>query len=60
MLKNINFIEDIIKNILTKWDGIPLDMRGRIRDELMSVFISFVGENNKTFNDKQVIRIHQC
>ena len=39
-------------------------MKDKMRDELMSVFISFVGafsgENNKALKNKQVIGIHLC
>ena len=56
--ETMNFVENIIKNILTKWDTIPPDMKDKMRDELMSVFISFVGENNKALKNKQVIGIH--
>ena len=59
--ETMNFVENIIKNILTKWDTIPLDMKDKMRDELMSVFISFVGAfvGENTCN-KQVIGIHLC
>ena len=56
--ETMNFVENIIKNILTKWDTVPPDMKDKMRDELMSVFISFVGENNKALKNKQVIGIH--
>ena len=56
----MNFVEDIIKNILTKWESLPLDMRDKMRDELMSCFISFVGNNNKPLENKQIIGIHLC
>ena len=56
----MNFVEDIIKNILTKWESLPLDMRDKMRDELLSVFISFVGENKKPLENKQIIGIHLC
>ena len=46
--ETINFVEDIINYVLTKWDAMQFDMRRRVRYELMSVFISFVGENNIT------------
>ena len=58
--ETINFVEDIINYVLTKWDAMPFDMRRRVRYELMSVFISFVGENNNTLNNKQIIGIHLC
>ena len=49
--ETIDFVEDIFKTILSRWDTIPLDMKDKMRDELMSVFNSFVGafvgENNK-------------
>ena len=36
-------------------------MEDKMRDELMSVFISFVGTgDNKTLKDKRVIGIHLC
>ena len=56
--ETMTFVENIIKNILTKWDTIPPDMKDKMRDELMSVFISFVGENNKALKNKQAIGIH--
>ena len=62
--ETIDFVEDIVKTILSRWDTIPLDMKDKTRDELMSVFISFVGafvgENNKALKNKQVIGIHLC
>ena len=59
--ETIDFVEDIVKTILSRWDNIPLDMKDKMRDELMSVFISFVGAfvgDNKALKDKQVIGIH--
>ena len=62
--ETIDFVEDIVKTILSRWDTIPLDMKDKMKDELMSVFISFVGaflgENNKALTNKQVIGIHLC
>ena len=59
--ETIDFVEDIVKTILSRWDTIPLDMKDKMRDELMSVFISFVGAgDNKMFKDKRVIGIHLC
>ena len=58
--ETVNSVEYIIKHILTKWDTVPFNMRSIIRNDLMSVFVSFVGENNKTLNDEQVIGIHLC
>ena len=55
--ETIDFVEDIVKIILSRWD--TLDMKDKMRDELMSVFISFVGAgDNKTLKDKRVIGIH--
>ena len=59
--ETIDFVEDIVKTILSRWDTIPLDMKDKMRDELMSVFISFIGafvDDNKVLKDKQVIGIH--
>ena len=56
--ETINFIRDVIKNILTKWDTIPHDVRDNMKDELISVFISFVGESRKPLENKQVIGIY--
>ena len=57
--ETIDFVEDIVKTILSRWD--TLDMKDKMRDELMSVFISFVGAgDNKTLKDKRVIGIHVC
>ena len=57
--ETIDFVEDIVKIILSRWD--TLDMKDKMRDELMSVFISFVGAgDNKTLKDKRVIGIHLC
>ena len=53
--ETIDFVEDSVKTILSRWDTVPLDMKDKMRDELMSVFISFVGENNKALKNKQVI-----
>ena len=74
--ETINFVEDIINYILTKWDAFPSEIKPKVRLELMSVFISFVGAlddkplnnkplnnkplNNKPLNDKHVIGIHLC
>ena len=58
--ETMDFVKDIIKNILNKWESLPLDVRDKMRDELMSVFITFVGENKTSLGDKQVIGIHLC
>ena len=58
--ETMDFVKDIIKNILSRWESLPLDMRDKMRDELMSVFITFVGENKTSLGDKQVIGIHLC
>ena len=62
--ETMDFVKDIIKNILSKWESLPLDMRDKMRDELMSVFITFVGafvgENKTTLKDKQIVGIHLC
>ena len=58
--ETMDFVKNIIKNILSKWESLPLDMRDKMRDELMSVFITFVGENKTSLGDKQVIGIHLC
>ena len=55
--ETIDFVEDIFKTILSRWD--TLDIKDKMRDELMSVFISFVGaSDNKTLKNKRVIGIH--
>ena len=57
--ETIDFVEDIVKTILSRWD--TLDMKDKMRDELMSVFISFVGAgDNKTLKNKRVMGIHLC
>ena len=59
--ETIDFVENIVKTILSRWDTIPLDMKDKMRDELMHVFVSFVGTfvgDNKAFKSKQVIGIH--
>ena len=53
--ETMDFVKNIIKNILSKWESLPLDMRDKMRDELMSVFITFVG-----VKDKQIVGIHLC
>ena len=58
--ETMDFVKNIIKNILSKWESLPLDMRDKMRDELMSVFIIFVGENKTTLKDKQIVGIHLC
>ena len=64
--ETMDFVKNIIKNILSKWESLPLDMRDKMRDELMSVFITFVGAlddkplNDKPLNDKQIVGIHLC
>ena len=39
--ETIDFVEDIVKTILSRWDTIPLDMKDKMRDELMPVFCFF-------------------
>ena len=57
--ETIDFVEDIVKTILSRWG--TLDMKDKMRDELMSVFISFVGAgDNKTLKNERVIGIHLC
>ena len=57
--ETIDFVEDIVKTILSRWESLPVHLRDKMRVELMSVFISFVGAgDNKTLKDKRVIRIH--
>ena len=59
--ETMDFVKNIIKNILSKWESLPLDMRDKMRDELMSVFITFVGAlDDKLLNDKQFVGIHLC
>ena len=59
--ETIDFVKNIIKNILSKWESLPLDMRDKMRDELMSVFITFVGAlDDKPLSDKQIVGIHLC
>ena len=59
--ETMDFVKNIIKNILSKWESLPLDMRDKMRDELMSVFITFVGAlNDKPLKDKQIVGIHLC
>ena len=59
--ETMDFVKNIIKNILSKWESLPLDMRDKMRDELMSVFITFVGAlNDNPLNDKQIVGIHLC
>ena len=59
--ETMDFVKNIIKNILSKWESLPLDMRDKMRDELMSVFITFVGAlDDKLLNDKQIVGIHLC
>ena len=58
--ETMDFVKNIIKNILSKWESLPLDMRDKMRDELMSVFITFVDENKTTLKDKQIVGIHLC
>ena len=57
--ETIDFVEDIVKTILSRWECLPVHLRDKMRDELMSVFISFVDAgDNKTLKNKQVIGIH--
>ena len=60
--ETMDFVKNIIKNILSKWESLPLDMRDKMRDELMSVFITFVGalDDKTTLKDKQIVGIHLC
>ena len=55
--ETIDFVEDIVKTILSRWESLPVHLRDKMRDELMSVFISFVGVGDNT-KDKRVIGIH--
>ena len=56
--ETIDFVEDIVKTILSRWESLPVHLRDKMRVELMSVFISFVGAGDKALKDKQVIGIH--
>ena len=61
--ETIDFVEEIVKIILSRWD--TLDMKDKMRDELMSVSISFVGalvgeDKTEMLKNKQVIGIHLC
>ena len=59
--ETIDFVEDFVKTILSRWECLPVHLRDKMRVELMSVFISFVGAfvgDNKALKDKQVIGIH--
>ena len=63
--ETIDFVEDIVKTILFRWECLPVHLRDKMRVELMSVFISFVGDfvgEDKTeiLKNKQVIGIHLC
>ena len=59
--ETMDFVKNIIKNILSKWESLPLDIRDKMRDELMSVFITFVGALDDTpLKDKQIVGIHLC
>ena len=57
--ETIDFVEDIVKTILSRWESLPVHLRDKMRDELMPVFISFVGAN-KALKDRQVIGIYLC
>ena len=57
--ETIDFVEDIVKTILSRWECLPVHLRDKMRDELMSVFISFVGAN-KALKDREVIGIYLC
>ena len=51
-----NFIENLIKIILDKWNELSPTEKDRLRPELIGTYISFVGEEDRC--DKQVIGIH--
>ena len=55
--ETIDFVEDIVKTILSRWESLPVHLRDKMRVELMSVFISFVGAGDNA-KDKHVIGIH--
>ena len=57
--ETIDFVEDIVKTILSRWESLLVHLRDKMRDELMSVFISFVGAN-KALKDREVIGIYLC
>ena len=57
--ETIDFVEDIVKTILSTWESLPVHLRDKMRDELMSVFISFVGAN-KALKDRKVIGVYLC
>ena len=57
--ETIDFVEDIVKAILSRWESLPVHLRDKMSDELMSVFISFVGAN-KALKDREVIGIYLC
>ena len=54
--ETIDFVEDIVKTILSRWDNIPIDMKDKMRDSreiqeiqenLLSInFISIQVKNN--------------
>ena len=63
--ETIDFVEDIVKTILSRWDNILIDTKDNMRDELMPAFISFVGafvgeDKMEMLKNKQVIGIHLC
>ena len=41
--ETIDFVGDIVKTFLSRWECLPVHLRDKMRVELMSVFISFVG-----------------
>ena len=39
--ETINFVEDIVKTILSRWESLPVYLRDKMTVELMSVFFFF-------------------
>ena len=63
--ETIDFVGDFVKKNLSRWESLPVYLRDKMRDELMPVFISFVGafvgeDKTEMLKNKQVIGIHLC
>lgn len=51
-----DFIADIVKIIIKKWDKLPPEKKDKVREKLINTFISFIGEGKQ--HDKKIIGVH--
>ena len=51
-----DFIADIVRFVLEKWDKLPPEQKDKVREELINTFISFIGDGKQ--HDKKIIGVH--